>query len=204
MLKKLFVCALAVAAVFAIASPASAAKPTKTTYSSATANAFWYFSDQLSNNTTRDVVWYIGAYRDDYGTWSDLYRTTTTCRYTGTKSRCTESFAYGAIDNANFTMASDLSSGHIDGTYVLEVYDANKRRSGTETVDAVTDLEGAGAIQTDSNSYTYKDDFISIRGTFTGSWRPAEADATVNGVSLGETYDANLSNSTQTETQRTK
>lgn len=201
MFRKIFVCALAVAATVALGAPAHAAKPVKTTYHSASANAFWYFSEELAGNTFRETVWYIGVYRDDYGTFSDLYRTTTTCR----RTRCTSDYAFGYTDAVNFTMAPDLSSAHLEGTYVLELFDGGRRPTGgTQTVDAVADFTGVGDLQTNGGSYTYRDDFVSIRATFDDAFRAAEAEGWIDGDSLGETYDAYLSSSSSTTVERTR
>ncbi len=204
-MRRVIVIAVALAAMLAIASPAHAGKPVKTTTNSASANAFWYSFEEVSRNTYRETVWYVGVYSDDYGTFSDLYRTTTTCRVSGGGQRCTEDFAYGYAEGAAFSMGADLESAHLDGTYVLEVYDGRRHSTGeTQTVRAIADWEGTGEVQTSGGSFSYRDEFISIRGSFDDAFRTAEAYATVGGVSLGETYDAYLSSSTSTTVERTR
>lgn len=201
-MKKLFVLALGAVMLAGAAAPAHAAKPTRTTYSSSSANSFWYGFEQLSRTTTRSTVWYVGVYSSSDGTFSDLYRETTTCR----RDRCSSVFAIGFNDLSGdvFSMDADgLTSAHLDATYVLDVYDGGRRSTGTtETVHIVADWEGLGDIQTSGGSFSYRDDFISIRGSFEDSFRGAEATATTNGTDLGETYDAYLAASSSTSVER--
>lgn len=203
-MRKLFVLALGCSMLLGIAAPAHAGKPTRTTYSSASANAFWYSFEQVSRTTTRSTVWYVGVYASTDGTFSDLYREITTCR----RDRCSSVFAIGFSDLSNdvFTIdSSGLMGAHIDATYVLESFDDSRRSTGTtETVHIVADWEGVGTVEQNGGSYSYRDDFISIRATFEDAFRAAEATGSVNDADLGETYDAYLAASTSTSVERVR
>jgi hypothetical protein len=207
-MRKLFVLVLCVLMTVGLAAPSRAAKPTRSTYASSSVNAFWYFSDQIARNTTRDTVWYVGAYVDQDGAvFSDLYVETQTCRSVRNRTTCEFSSKYGYSDLSDgvFTLDTvNLTAAHIEGTYVLEEYDSRGRLIGSTPTSIVADIEGTGDIQNSGGKSTYCDPFICIRSTFVDRFRQAEATGTVNGTDLGETYDANIANSTYTEVDRLK
>jgi len=206
-MRKVFTLGFGVVLAVSLAAPSYAAKPTKTIYASSSANAFWYSTEQVSRNTVRNTTWYLGVYSSTDGIFSDLYQDVETCRFSRRSVTCSYTSRYGASDLSDgaFTMdAEGLTAAHIEGTYVLEEYDSNGRLVGSTPTTAVADLEGIGDIQTNGGKSTYCDNFICIRTTFSDSFRQAEATGSVNGVDLGETYDAYLSNSSATEIDRLK
>lgn len=190
---------LASSMVLALGAPAQAAKPVKTTYDSVNANAFWYFEDQLSPTTVKRTTWYVGVYRSTDGTFSDLYVETATCTTGKRGETCTWESLYGygdPSDTDSFTIDDDgLTAAHLDETYVLRSYDENGEPGQEMTVAIVADWTGIDEIQTSSGKSSYCDDFSCSKSRWEDSFRSAEAEATVNGDELGETYDASLATS---------
>jgi hypothetical protein len=207
-MRKLLILFLGAFLTLGLAAPSQAAKPTRSTYASSSTNAFWYFTDQIARNTTRDTVWYVGAYVDQDGAvFSDLYVETETCRTARNRVTCEFSSKYGYSDLSDgvFSLdATNLTAAHIEGTYALEEYDSRGRLVSSTPTSIVADITGIGDIQTSGGKSTYCDPFVCIRSTFADRFRQAVASGTVNGTDLGETYDANIANSTYTEVDRLK
>jgi hypothetical protein len=190
------------------AGPALAAAPTptpapkpggKTTFESHNANAFWYFSEQISKTVRKDTTWYLGAYQSTDGSFSDLYRTVTIC--TAAKrggEHCTSSNAYGAIDlsEATFSMdATGLTFAHLEGTYPLQETDEQGNPIGDPVpTSAVADWTGVDQIQLSHGSSTYCDASGCFFDKWEAGYRAADATGTIDGsLALGSTDDANLS-----------
>lgn len=207
-MRKVSVLILGFALTMGIAAPAQAAKPTRTTSQSASANAFWYTTEQPSRNTYRTTVWYVGVYQSTDGTWSDLYSDVTTCRITPRGERCESEFLFGFSDLSAgvFTMdASGLTAAHLENTYLVDTYDARgSLTAGSVPVSVVADWTGVGDVFRNGGRFSYCDSFICIRGTFDDAYRSAEATGSIDGAALGETYDAWLSSSTSRTIERVR
>jgi hypothetical protein len=190
-----------------VVAPSVAAPPTRTTSESASANAFWYFTEHPNSRTTVNRTWYVGVFVDQYGTFSDLYEDVETCVTRGRRTNCTYSSRYGFSDLSDGVFTIDregLTESHLEATYNLERYDDNGNLVDSEPVAIVADWEGIGDIQTSSGKSTYCDPYFCFRSTFTNSFRSAEATGTVNGADLGETYDAYLSDGASRDVERQK
>lgn len=189
---------LASALVLAIGAPAQAAKPTKTTYDSVSANAFWTTEEQLSPTTIKRTTWYVGVYQSTDGTFSDLYVDTSTCTQGRRGESCTyESMSgYSDLTEAVFTIdGEELTSAHLEETYLLESWDKDGNPSEPVPATIVADWTGIGEIDRNSGKSSYCDSYFCYRSRFEDAIRSAEAVGTVNGEDLGETYDASLSSS---------
>lgn len=190
--------ALASAFVLAVGAPAQAAKPTKTTYDSVSANAFWTTEEQLSPTTVKRTTWYVGVYQSSDGTFSDLYLDTSTCTQTLRGESCTYEFmsGYSDLSEAEFTIdREDLTGAHLEETYLLESWDKDGNMSESFPATIVADWTGVGEIERNSGKSSYCDKYVCYKSTFEDAFRSAEAFGTVNGEDLGETYDAYLSSS---------
>jgi hypothetical protein len=188
---------LAAGLLLIVSGTAHAAKPTKSQFSTVSANAFWYLEEQLSPTTHRSTVWYVGIYQETEFTFSDLYKDVTTCRTSPRGERCDYESAYGFSDFSEpgqvFTIDStELTQAHIDSTYTLEVYDSRGAPTGsTFTAHIVTDFEGIGTLQTSKETYTFRSQCYTFRSKGDSISRQAEATGVINGtLDLGETYDA--------------
>ncbi len=181
---------------FGVVAPATAAPPTKSKGTHASANAFWYFTETPAKNTVVNRVWYVGVFAGSDGIWSDLYESVETCVTRGRRTNCTYSSRYGFSDLSDgvFTMDTQgLTEAHLEGTYLLEEYDENRNVISSTPATIVADFVGVGEINENSGRSTYCDQFVCFRTTFEDAYRQAEAYGTVDGVDLGETYDAWLS-----------
>jgi hypothetical protein len=195
-MRKLGLLFIGVVLALGVVAPSTAAPPTKNKGTNASANAFWYFTETPARNTVVNTVWYVGVYQSSDGIWSDLYQDVSTCVTHGRRESCTYTSRYGFSDLSDgvFTIDADgLTAAHIEGTYNLETYDDNGNAVGSDPTSIVADLEGIGDINTSGGRSTYCDDFACFRITFEDAYRQAEATGTVDGVDLGETYDAFLS-----------
>lgn len=182
--------------VLALGAPAQAAKPTKTTYDSVSANAFWTTEEQLSPTTIERTTWYVGVYQSTDGTFSDLYVDTSTCTQGPRGENCTyESMSgYSDLSNAVFTIDDEnLTVAHLEETYLLESWDKDGNPSESFPATIVADWTGVGEIERNSGKSSYCDKYFCYKSTFEDAFRSAEAVGTVNGENLGETYDAYLS-----------
>jgi hypothetical protein len=187
---------IGVVLAFGVVAPGMAAPPTKSKGTSASANAFWYFTETPSRNTVVNRVWYVGVFGGSNGIWSDLYEEVETCVTRGRRTNCTYSSRYGFSDLSDgvFTIDEEgLTVAHIEGTYNLETYDEDGNLVSVDPTTIVADFEGIGEIQTSGGRQTYCDQFVCFRTTFEDAFRQAEAYGTVDGFDLGETYDAWLS-----------
>lgn len=206
-MRKIGLLFIGVVLALGVVAPVNAAKPTRTTTESASANAFWYSTETPARNTVVNRVWYVGVFVDQYGVFSDLYEDVETCVTRGRRTTCTYSSRYGFSDLSDgvFTIDRDgLTVAHLAATYNLERYDDRGNLVGTDPTAIVADWEGIGDIETSSGRSTYCDPYFCFRSTFTNSFRTAEATGTVNGVDLGETYDAYLSDGASRDVERQK
>lgn len=196
------------ATVLALGAPAEAAKPVKTTYDSVNANAFWYFEEQLSPATVKRTTWYVGVYRSTDGTFSDLYVETATCTTGKRGESCTWESLYGYSDlsgDGEFTIdEQDLTSAHLAETYLLQSFDEKGEPAEEMSASIVADWTGIDDIEENSGKSSYCDDYFCSKSTWDEAFRSAEADATVNGEELGETYDAWLARYHSQTTEWTK
>lgn len=188
---------LAAAFVLGIAAPAQA-KPTKTVYDSVNANAFWTSVEQVSATQTVRTTWYVGVYKSTDGTFSDLYVETATCTSAATPKEedCTYEYMSGYTDLSTgvFTIdEADLTTAHLEETYLLQSWDENGNPVDEMTASIVTDWTGEGETHRNSGKSSYCDSFTCYKSRFEEASRSAEAVGTINGDDLGETYDAWLS-----------
>src|SRR5919198_6014707 len=52
-------------------------------------NAFWHFTKNADQDTYLRITWYAGAYESqEYGFFSDLYRSVERCQRRGGRDRC--------------------------------------------------------------------------------------------------------------------
>jgi hypothetical protein len=184
--------------VLVVGSPAQAAKPTKTTYDSVSANAFWTTEEQLSPTTVKRTTWYVGVYQSTDGTFSDLYVDTSTCTQGPRGENCTydSMSGYSELSDAVFTIDDEnLTVAHLEETYLLESWDKDGNPSESFTATIVADWAGVGEVWRNSGKSSYCDKYVCYKSTFEDAFRSAEAAGTVNGEDLGETYDAYLSSS---------
>lgn len=206
-MRKLGLVVIGVVLALGVVAPATAAPPTRTKSATSSANAFWYFTETPSRNTTVNRVWYVGVFAGTDGIWSDLYESVETCVTRGHRTNCTYTSRYGFSDLSDgvFTIDADgLTEAHIEGTYLLEEYDEEWNVISSEPATIVADLEGIGELYESSGRSTYCDPYFCFRSTFTDASRSAEAYGSVNGFDLGETYDAYLSSGAFREVIREK
>ena len=205
--KALLICAALL--VISGAAPAQAAKPDRYESEDASANAFWYDTEQVSKNTYRTVTTYVGVYEssDGEGAWADVYRDVETCRVTRRGDDCqyTEEFYADAfLSEDQFSISEDLSSAHLDAVFELYNYDERGRQTGSpDTIHVITDWTGIGDVEESRETYTYQSDCFSYRSTYDSSSRSAEATGSIDGEDLGVTEDAWLGYSSSRTTERT-
>lgn len=207
-MRRIVLLALGVVLAAALAAPTAAAPPVKSKSKTASANAFWYSTQTLSRSSYRSTVWYVGVFSSTEGTWSDLYQEVATCRVTRRGDVCDYEFRIGFSDLAGQTFTLDsrgLTTAHIDATYDLyESFDEEGNPIGTATpTHIVADWTGIGDTSQERFSSTVRTECATFRWTFNGLFRSAEATGSVNGVDLGETYDAWLSSGTSSSFERT-
>ncbi|MGH2709897.1 MAG: hypothetical protein ACRDH9_01660 [Actinomycetota bacterium] len=196
MFRKLALLAIVAAIAVGSAMPAVAKKPVKGAYESVSANAFWYSDEPISGGGTRTTVWYVGVFKTGSDVFSDLYEDVYECDASGeTCTTVSSRFGYSDLANDIFTIdAESLTSAHIDAVYDLQAYDENWEPVGDpDPTHIVADWEGIGTLQTGKGSYSFKSDCFSYRERFRDANRNAEAYGDVDGMDLGETYDAWLS-----------
>ena len=206
-MKKIVLLFVVVALAVGVVAPSVAAPPQRYKTATASANAFWYFTETPARNTVVNRVWYVGVFSGTDGIWSDLYESVETCVTRGRRTSCTYTSRYGFSDLSDgvFTIDDEgLTEAHIEGTYLLEEYDDEGNFVSSEPVTIVADLEGIGEIYESSGRSTYCDPYFCFRTTFTDASRQAEAYGSVNGEDLGETYDAYLSSGASREVVRDK
>ncbi|MEX2457752.1 MAG: hypothetical protein WD770_02055 [Actinomycetota bacterium] len=172
-------------------------------------NAFWYSYETLGPNTFRQTTWYVGAFASSGrfgGTWSDLYQSVDLCRETRRGTVCeNEYFAIGFKELTRDEFFIDerrLATGWIDATYDLETYHAysgEPEPGPAVPTHILATFEGVGPIETSKETFVYEDENFIFRFTFQGAFRTAESYGWIDGVSIGETYDAYMSLSTSTE-----
>lgn len=172
-------------------------------------NAFWYSYETLAPSAYRQTTWYVGAFVSSGrfgGTWSDLYQSVDLCRVTRRGPVCeNESFAIGIKELTKEEFFLDerrLETGWIDATYNLETYDASGRPGPAVPTHILATFEGVGPIESSKETFVYEDENFIFRFTFQGFFRTAESYGWIDGVSIGETYDAYMSLSTSTEQKR--
>jgi hypothetical protein len=120
---------------------------------------------------------------------------------------CTnESFAVGykELTRAEFFIdETRLNTGFIDATYDLATYDEKGGPAGDPVPTHIrADFEGEGPIDRTKVTEVYEDENFIWKFTFHGFFRLAEAHGWIDGVDIGETYDAYMSLSTSAETKR--
>jgi len=200
-MRKIAILALAVAMLTVAVGPADAGKPTRTRSTNLSANAFWYTTETISPTTYRTSVWYVGVYQSSEGTFSDLYFDSSICEVTPPEDTCTsESSRYGFSDLSGQTFTIDaksLTAAHLDAVYDLQEYDADFNPVGDPVAThIVTDWTGIGPLYREKSSYSVHTPCGIVRYTSKGVNRGAEATGSVDGLDLGETYDAYLATGT--------
>lgn len=173
-------------------------------------NAFWYDNDWHSSKAYTRTTWYVGAFRSTGrygGTFSDLYRSVDECKVTRRGEICTPvSFEVGYKDLTRdefYIEPTRLDDGFIDATYDLQSYDATGNPVGTPTPTHVrAEFEGIGEIQRYRDKFVYEDSHFIFTFEFRNFFRMGEAYGWIDGNSIGETYDAYLSLSTNAESKR--
>ena len=200
--KLLSICAVLL--VLCVAAPATAAKPSRYNTKEASANAFWYETQQVSKNTTRSVVTYVGVYESSDGdsAYADVYRDVETCKVTKRSEECdytSELYGEAYLSGDEFSIADDLSSAHLDADF--ELYSDSGDSTGT--VHVVTDWTGIGEVDSSRETYNFHSDCFSYRQTYNSSNRSAEAEGSLDDADLGETYDAWIGISSSRSTERT-
>lgn len=207
-MRRIVLLALGVVLAAALAAPTLAAKPTRQKSETASANAFWYSSEAAGPGMERTTVWYVGVFKDGEGIWSDLYKEVVLCE-TSEEGECqTESFAIGFSDLSgegdSFSVENDLAGAEIVGTYELQESDGEGNPVGDpESTQIVAHLEGVSDLSSEKSKSTFRTGCSVFRFSSKGSFRQAEATGSVNGVDLGETYDAWLSSGTSSSFERT-
>jgi hypothetical protein len=173
-------------------------------------NAFWYQTETLGPRTFRQTTWYVGAFASSGrfgGTWSDLYQSVDLCRETRRGTWCeNEYYAVGFKELTKDEFYIDeqrLETGWIEATYDLQTYDPNTGEPGPPVpTHILATFEGVGPIEVNKETFVYEDENFIFRFTFHGAFRTAESHGWIDGVDIGETYDAYMSLSTSTETKR--
>ena len=208
-MRKILTFVLACAVAAALAAPALAAKPVRERSARTSANAFWYTTETLSQNTYRTTVWYVGVYQTGEGTWSDVYQEVSTSRVSRRGESCTYESRMGFSDLSGQTFAVDaktLKSAHLDAIYQLySSFDEEGNPVGEATpVHIVVDWTGTGTASREKSTYTVRTGCATFRWTFSGLFAPAQATGSVDGVDLGQTYDAWLSSGTSSSFERSR
>jgi hypothetical protein len=196
-MRKIAILSIAAAMLAVAVGPAEAGKPIRTRSANLSANAFWYSIETISPTSYRSSVWYVGVYQSSEETFSDLYFDTSICEVTPPEDTCTpESSRYGFSDLSGQTFTIDaksLSASHLDATYDLQEYDADFNPVGDPVAThIVTDWTGIGSLFREKSSYSVQTPCGLVRYTSKGVNRSAEATGSVDGLDLGETYDAYL------------
>jgi hypothetical protein len=204
--KALLICAALL--VVASAAPAEARRPNRYESEDASANAFWYQTEQLSKSSYQTVVTYVGVYEssDGEGAWADVYRDVERCRVTRRGEDCqyvSEFYADAFLSPDQFSIAEDLSSAHLDAVFELYSYDDRGRNTGSDSIHVVTDWSGVGEVDESRETYTFHSDCFSYRSTYDSTSRSAEATGSVDEEDLGQTSDAWLGYSSSRSTERT-
>jgi hypothetical protein len=197
-------------ALMALLAPQAIAAPPSISFNrsaSITAQAFWYFHDQLSKTSYSDSVWYVGVYGSGSSLFSDLYKDVQTCKVSRRGTTCTDTFSYGDTDltSQNFTIDSrQLTSAHLDATYQLQAFDQYGNPSGTPTqAHVVADWTGTGSLTKTSENDTFRFGCSMFRFSSRGLFRNATATGSINDSDLGSTTDSFMATSTETDFQRT-
>jgi hypothetical protein len=200
-MRRALVAVLGAALIGGMAAPAWADKPFRST--SATAEAFWHYRQDLSPTTYEATTWYVGVFQSsdsDGGTFSDLYVDVESCQTGPNGDNCVEeSEKFGFIDFSapgdTFTMdLANMSTAHLEATYQLQAYDENGDPVGPpETHAIVADWAGQDPLTRMRFKSSFHSRCIHFSTTTKGVSRPAEATGTRNGEDLGVTSDAFMS-----------
>jgi hypothetical protein len=198
---------LGVGLLMSMASPAGAIERVSKAQS---LNAFWYSSVTTGPKSFQQTTWYVGAFHTTGrygGTFSDLYRSVDNCRSTKRGTICTPvSFDVGYKELTKDEFYIDqtrLESGWIEATYDLQSYDATGNPVGVAyPTHILAQLEGTGDIERYHDKYVYEDSHFVFTFEFRNFFRTGEAHGWIDGVDIGETYEAYLSLNTNAESKR--
>ncbi len=183
-MRRFIVLCLSTVLLVMAAAPAHAGKPSRYSYEYRSASGSWVASEQVGRNATRTTYTYIAAYVSPEWSGADVWSESTICRTSGRNTTCEfEGWTYGWADGAAVSIATDLSTASVAGTFTLETWDG--RRSTTSSAEVSASFTGVGAVQTNKGSWTYRSNCFSYRTTFSDSWRQATATGSIGGRDLG-------------------
>lgn len=192
--------------VLSLGGPAGAAKPEKFRWDNAGLNAFWYSTKDLKGRAYKEIVWYVGVYQSTDWVFSDLYKSVARCERRPGRDRCRLvrwSEGFSDLEGATFDVDRNLSNGILKEKYRLTTYDRRGERVNRFRARIVAELEGVGDLYRERDSYRSGSGCTQFRYEFRGAYRDAEATATINGNSLGETHDAWMSSGGEATFEKT-
>jgi hypothetical protein len=195
----LFAAALMTAGIALPANAATHTKPSSYRSSGTSADAFWYRTKWLTNNTYRQTVWYVGVYQSSDGTFSDAYKTVVDCTEEPGEeyeecSLVSSSYGYSDLSGDTFTIAKKLASAHLEASYRMRTYTEKGARSGSSfTIDVVVDWTQAGSLQRSHSESTYRDGCYLFHDSSRGAWRSTTATGSVNTRALRSTDESSIS-----------
>jgi hypothetical protein len=166
-------------------------------------NAFWHSRRKVDRDTYLRVTWYAGAYESqEYGFFSDLYRSIERCQRREGRDRCRYQrdkswYGYTTRRASNsFTMDRRFTTGHLDATYKLyRIVDRQRVLVGRFHV--VADLLGTGPMTHGREEYSSHQGCTTVHYGGKFKYRDATATGTLArdreaARDLGTTKDANF------------
>lgn len=204
-MRRSIVTLIAGALIAGLAAPAFA-EPQRSSYESVSANAFWHKRRVVEPGVVDRITWYIGIYWSTDSVWSDVYKDVVRCRRLDDgRRRCrTIQSIYGDITDlgdGTFTYDQEgLTQAYLEATYPLQARDP---RTGEPIGDVkptrvTTSFVGTGELSSDEGVYTFRNDCMFTREEYAYSSRPATATGSVGALTLTETADAYLNESSYT------
>ena len=176
------------------------ASPPVTKSNSTTAEAFWHAEQSTGPNSFTETTWYVGVFAGQDGSveYSDLYLDVESCKVDPSgNTNCNQiSSEYGDSGSpgsfiSSFSMdLANLSTASLDGTYMLQSYDASGNPVGSpESYRMVATWTGNGPLFKSHQKFSFHQKCVHFQATDKGKMRAADATGTLNGAPLGTTSD---------------
>lgn len=193
-MRRLAVLAAALWLVAALVSPASAKTTTRGGHSEL-AFAFWPTSEELAPGVYRTTVWFLEVQRStERGeSYAALYHEVALCEDT-TGGCVVQEVSDGSTDlkRTTYTVRSDLSRGHFEGTIAMQTYAPPGIPVGPATPTRVTADWRAYDAPVRTEAETTYDGKCPYRRSFTETSRQSRATARFGTEDPGPTRDASL------------
>jgi hypothetical protein len=176
-------------------------------------NAFWHFTRNVDQDTYLRVTWYAGAYESqEYGFFSDLYRSVERCQRQAAGDRCRFQrdqswYGYTTRGQNSFTVDKRLTTGHLDASYKL-YRTVNHQRVLVGRFHVVADLSGTGRMTHGREQYSSHQGCTTFHYSGKFRYRDAIAAGTLardGGAArdLGATRDANFGQNQSVQIEHT-